>query len=173
MKEPQNRPRNHNPIMPPLRRILHPPQLPPIPHRINTPRPYPQLHLPPHHPLIEPQMPLRGKQPPPNVHALDLGRRAAAPDVDVAVVLFGEEHGGARGGRVQDVVLVHLVQVDGVGRGVVEELGADGGDGDGRVGELPFAVGGGADGGAEGAAADLVAEADAAEADVGAVLPEG
>lgn len=74
---------------------------------------------------------------------------------------------------MQDVVLVHLVQVDGVGGGVVEELGADGREGDGRVGEFPFAVGGGADGGAEGAAENLVAEADAAEADVGAVLPKG
>lgn len=67
---------------------------------------------------------------------------------------------------------MHLVQMYDPALGIIEESCADGGEGDGRVGELPLAVGGGVDFGPERTTEDLVAEADAAEADVGALLPE-
>lgn len=56
--------------------------------------------------------------------------------------------------------------------GVIEELCADGCKSNGRMRKFPFAIGGGVDFCAERPAEDLVAEADAAEADVGTLLPE-
>lgn len=70
------------------------------------------------------------------------------------------------------MVLVHLMQMYNPVWGVVEKLRAHGREGDGRVRKLPLFVRGGVDFGAEGTAEDLVAETDAAEADVRAVLPE-
>ena len=58
------------------------------------------------------------------------------------------------------------------GRGRLEEFPANGGEGEFGVGQLPLPVGLGFDGRAEGAAQDLVPEADACEADVGAVCPD-
>ena len=69
------------------------------------------------------------------------------------------------------LVEVHLVQTQG-GGGRLEEFPADGREGEFGVGQLPLPVGLGFDGRAEGAAQDLVPEADACEADVGAVCPD-
>lgn len=76
------------------------------------------------------------------------------------LVVGGQQRSGFVRGHGGHLVLVHLVQVDGV---VVraEEVLADVGEFHGRVREFPAAAGGGLDGGAEGAAEDLVAEADA------------
>lgn len=71
------------------------------------------------------------------------------------------------------MVEVHLVEVDPVFSGrEVEEAAAEVGEDDGGVGELPLAVGLGGYSAAECAAEDLVPEADACEADVGAVGPD-
>lgn len=117
-------------------------------------------------------MPLCREQPFADIDALDLGGGATAPDVDVPVMLFRQEMGSRRGRRIYDMVLVHLMQMDLSAFRIIEEPSADRGQGDGGMCQFPFAVGGGIDLGAEGAAEDLVAEADAAEADIGALLPE-
>jgi hypothetical protein len=69
------------------------------------------------------------------------------------------------------LVLVHLVQVDGVVVRAEEEF-ADVGEFHGCVREFPAAAGGGLDGGAERAAEDLVAEADTRESHGRSCLPE-
>lgn len=95
MEKPQNRPGNYDAVVLSLGRIPRILQLGPIFLAINTPTLNPQLDLSLHHILIEAQMPLRRKQSLSNVHALHLGRGAAAPDVDIPVVLLGQE--GCRG----------------------------------------------------------------------------
>lgn len=91
MEEPQNRPRNDNAIVLSLRRIPRLVQLRFILLTINAPTLDSQLNLPPHHILIEAQMPLRCKQPLADVHALHLCYGAAAPNVDIAVVLLRQQ----------------------------------------------------------------------------------
>ena len=114
-------------------------------------------------------MALAGKQPLLDVHTLDLRVVRGGPDVHVCAGF--EQSGGVGAGRVDDVVEVHLVQAEG-GTGGLEEFPPDGGEVEFGVGQLPLPVGLGLDGRAEGAAQDLVPEADACEADVGAVCPD-
>ena len=66
---------------------------------------------------------------------------------------------------------MHLVQVDDVG-GRAEEALACRRERDGAVAEFPVALGGRADGAAEEAGEELVAEADARELEVGLPGPE-
>ena len=70
------------------------------------------------------------------------------------------------------MILVHLMKMNRAVFRVVEQPSADGSQFDGRVRQLPFTVGRRVDFAAEGTAEDLVAETDAAEADVGPFLPE-
>lgn len=89
MEKPQDRSGHKHPIMFPLRRIPRTLNLCPILHLIDTSTLDPQLDLPPHHILIEPQMALCREQSLPDIHALHLRRLAAAPNMDISVVLFG------------------------------------------------------------------------------------
>lgn len=70
------------------------------------------------------------------------------------------------------MILVHLMKMDRSVLRVVEQPRADGSQFDGGVRQLPLTVGRRVDFAAEGTAEDLMAETDAAEADVGPFLPE-
>lgn len=70
------------------------------------------------------------------------------------------------------MILVHLMKMNRSILRVVEQSSADGSQFDGGVRQLPLTIGRRFDFAAEGTAEDLVAETDAAEADVGPVLPE-
>ena len=165
MEKPQHRLRNHLPIVPPPRprrrlvriRLFH------------TPRLHSHLQLPLNMPLGKLHVALTSKQPLLDVYALHLRVVRGGPDVHICPEL--EQVGCLRAGRVDDVVEVHLVQAYSGGCGF-EEFLADGGEDERGVRELPLPVGLGLDRRAEGAAEDLVPEADACEADVGAVGPD-
>jgi hypothetical protein len=113
-------------------------------------------------------MPLRRENPLRDIYTLHASMVTGAPDMNFRP--GGEEIGGGWRGHGDDVVEMHLMEADGVLRfGEGEEGLTEGRKLDGRVRELPVVVGVGLDAGAEGAAEDLVAEADACEADVGAM----
>jgi len=136
---------------------------------LDPPALLPHLNLAMHHLLVEAQVALAREQAVLQVNPLHGRVLRARPHAHL--VVRREQRCSLVRGHGGHLVLVHLVQVDGV---VVraEEVLADVGEFHGRVCEFPAAAGGGFDGGAEHAAEDLVAEADAAEAHGGSCLPQ-
>lgn len=122
------------------------------------------------HELVKGEMGLGREQPVLDVQALDLGVRRGAPDKDVLVL--GQEALGrvvVRG--LDDVVLVHLVEVDGGVLGPEQAL-SGGGQVDLGVAELPVPGGSGSDFGAQQARKKLVSETDAGEVEFGTAGPQ-
>lgn len=166
MIQPQNRRRNNNPIMNQRSRLLRLHRMLIV---LDPATLLPHLNLAMHHLLVEAQVALAREQAVLQVNPLHGRVLRARPHAHL--VVRREQRCSLVRGHGGHLVLVHLVQVDGV---VVraEEVLADVGEFHGRVCEFPAAAGGGFDGGAEHAAEDLVAEADAAEAHGGSCLPQ-
>ena len=135
MEKPQHSLRHNQPIMHPLgplRRLIR---------HLARQRPtlHPHLQLPLDHDLIKLHMPLRRKQSPLNIHTLHTGMLTRAPDMDFRRRV--QQRRGFWGGRVDDVVQVHLMEIDfAVCRREVEEGAAYVREGYGRVREFPFVV---------------------------------
>lgn len=181
MKEPQDSLSNHEAIVHPFRPLLG--LLGILLFESATLDPH--LQLPPDHILVELHVPLGSKQPSPDIHALDLSVVALSPDMNLVPLrvqqparasLLGRPGVDrvARVGRPDDLVEVHLVQVDvrRVRLGNRKETPPHGAaQGELGVRELPLVVSLGADLAAQRTAQDLVPEAYPREAHVGPGSP--
>ena len=116
------------------------------------------------HVLVEAHVRLTREQAVGDVQALDGGVLAPAPALDVDIVRQ-QAAGRCGGGHALDLVLVHLVQMDLVGRGAEEAL-ARLVEVDRRVAKLPVTLGGVSQFAAEETSEQLMAEADAGEIEV-------
>ena len=166
MIQPQNRRGNNHPIVNQRRRLLGLHRMLVV---LNPPALLPHLNLPMHHLLVEAQVPLAREQPVLQVNPLHCRVLRARPHAHLVVRRQQRRGFVRRHGR--HLVLMHLVQVDSVVLRA-EQRFADGRELHGRVRELPAAAGRRFHAGAQRAAQDLVAEADAAEAHLGPRVPE-
>lgn len=107
-KQPQNRRRDLFPIMFQIRSLRRPIRMLQI---IDPATIHPHLNLPLHHVLIKRQMRLRREQSVRDIQPLNGCVLAVAPDVNLRA-LFEETVGGLDRGGFEDLVLVHLVEVD-------------------------------------------------------------
>lgn len=132
---------------------------------------HPHLDLSFHHVLVKRQMRLSRKQPVRDVQPLNRRMLAAPPAQYLGV--RGEQLVPCRrrSGQRENLVLVHLVQVD-VVLARAEETAADGREHDAAVTQFPVLRGSGPNGAAEEAGEELVAEADAHEVELRAFDPE-
>ena len=132
---------------------------------------HPHLDLSFHHVLVKRQMRLSSKQPVRDVQSLNRCMLTAPPARYLG--LRGEQVGSCRrsSGQRDNLVLVHLVQVD-VVLACAEETPADGREHDAAVTQFPVLRRRGPNRAAEEAGEELVAEADAHEVEVWAFDPE-